>query len=58
MTFELVHIFLAVLFTAGIVVLFWALREEAREQAPFYLKLSTIAAMLMIAATFMAVLIS
>jgi len=58
MVFAAVDIFLAVLFTAGIVILFWALREEARTKAPFYITLSTVAAMLMIAATFIAALVS
>ena len=53
-TIDFVDIILTILFTAGLVVLFWALHEEAKENAPFYIKLSSIAGALTIAATFIA----
>jgi len=57
MKFTVVDIILAILFTTGTVVLFWALVEEARTRAPFYVILSGVAAMLMIVATFIAAVI-
>lgn len=54
--FDFVDIILTILFTAGLVVLFWALHEESKSEAPFYITLSTIAVALTIAATFIAAL--
>jgi len=55
-TFDLVDIMLTVLFTAGIVILAFALYFEAKVSAPFYVILGSLAAGLSIAATFLAAL--
>ncbi len=47
-------IMLTILFTAGLVVLGFALYEEAKTGAEFYVILSSVAAGLTIAATFIA----
>lgn len=56
MDFGFVDILLTILFTSGVVVMFWALHEEAKKKAPFYITLTAIAALLMITATFIAAL--
>ena len=57
MQFTLIDIFLSILFTAGIVVMFWALNQERIEKAPFYVYLVSISTALTIAATFIAALV-
>ena len=57
MQFKTIDIILTVLFTAGIVILFWALHQEQIEKAPFYVILISVSTALSIAATFIAALI-